>query len=117
MPLFVVLKAGGVPKLWASVVASPTAMNTESRLPVETAPEALKLSQRASIAVALGPVLVLLALTLVIGDLIAADTGLIGAVAAIGWLVFEMYAYQRLIATEDAAVAPLTDAGPLVDTH
>ena len=72
-------------------------------------------SQRSSLAVALVPVLVLVALTMVVGDLIAADTGLFGVVAAIAWLVFEMYSYQRLIAHDDEALPALSAPAPLAD--
>lgn len=59
------------------------------------------LSQRAVVAVALAPVLVLLALTLVIGDLIEPYVGLAGVLASVAWLVLEMHQYQRAIGREE----------------
>lgn len=55
------------------------------------------LSQRAALAVALAPVGVLLALTLVIGDLVEPFVGLTGVLISVAWLVLEMHAYQRAI--------------------
>jgi hypothetical protein len=60
------------------------------------------LSQRATLAVALAPVLVLLALTLVIGDLIEPYLGLCGVLLSVAWLVLEMHQVQRTIARHEA---------------
>src|SRR5687768_15825456 len=49
------------------------------------------LSRRATLAVALAPVLVLLALTLVIGDLVEPYLGLLGVLLSVTWLVLEMH--------------------------
>jgi hypothetical protein len=59
------------------------------------------LSQRATLAVALAPVLVLLALTLVIGDLIEPYLGLCGVLLSVAWLVLEMHQVQRTIARQE----------------
>jgi hypothetical protein len=60
------------------------------------------LTRRAALAVAIAPVLVLLALTLVIGDLIEAYAGLCGAALAVAWLVLEMHHVQRAIGRQEA---------------
>lgn len=72
------------------------------------------LSARAALAVALAPVLVLLALTLVIGDLIGPAVGLSGVLASVAWLALEMHQVQRAIAREEALLplqVPAVDAG------
>jgi hypothetical protein len=60
------------------------------------------LTRRAALAVALAPVLVLLALTLVIGDLIEVYLGLAGVALSIAWLVLEMHQVQRAIGRQEA---------------
>ena len=60
------------------------------------------LSQRATLAVALAPVLVLLALTLVIGDLIEPYLGLCGVLLSVAWLVLEMHQVQRAIGRQES---------------
>ena len=60
------------------------------------------LTRRAALAVALAPVLVLLALTLVIGDLVEAYLGLGGVALSVAWLVLEMHQVQRAIARQEA---------------
>ena len=60
------------------------------------------LSQRATLAVALAPVLVLLALTLVIGDLIEPYLGLCGVLLSVAWLVLEMHQVQRTLARQES---------------
>lgn len=60
------------------------------------------LSQRATLAVALAPVLVLLALTLVIGDLIEPYLGLCGVLLSVAWLVLEMHQVQRALARQES---------------
>lgn len=60
------------------------------------------LSQRATLAVALAPVLVLLALTLVIGDLLDPYQGLCGVLLSVAWLVLEMHHVQRALARQEA---------------
>jgi hypothetical protein len=62
-------------------------------------------AQRAAWAVAVAPVLVLLALTLVIGDLIAPHLGLAGVLVSVAWLVFEMHAWQRALARAEESAA------------
>lgn len=91
-------------------------MSTRLTTDVSAAPTPT--GHRASVMVALLPVAVLLALTLVVGDLIAADTGLFAVAAAIVWLVFEMVAYQRLVSSDEdtmAALGGLTAPAPLAD--
>ena len=61
------------------------------------------LSRRAALAVALAPVLVLLALTLVIGDLVEPYLGLLGVLLSVGWLVLEMH---FAIADPESAARP-----------
>jgi len=56
-------------------------------------PEALQ-AQRASIAVGLAPLLVLLAFTAVVSGLIEPDTGVAVFAACTAWVVYEMYRYQ-----------------------
>lgn len=68
----------------------------------ETEADTQTLSQRATVAVALAPVLVLLALTLVIGDLIEPYLGLCGVLLSVAWLVLEMHQYQRAIGQHEA---------------
>ena len=55
------------------------------------------LSQCAALAVALAPVGVLPALTLVVRDLIEPFVGLTGVLVGVAWLVLKMHAYQRAI--------------------
>ncbi|HLL19240.1 MAG TPA: hypothetical protein VK439_10680 [Rubrivivax sp.] len=60
------------------------------------------LTRRAALAVALAPVLVLLALTLVIGDLIEVYLGLAGVALSVAWLVLEMHQVQRAIGRQES---------------
>lgn len=66
-------------------------------VPLDTVVADASLSQRAAVAVALAPVLVLLSLTLVIGDLLDPALGLAASIGGIVWLVYEMHRYQRWI--------------------
>ena len=61
------------------------------------------LSARASAAVALAPVFVLLSLTLVVGDVLHPAAGLLGALGSVAWLVLEMIGVQRQLAQDDLA--------------
>lgn len=63
-----------------------------------------QLSRRASVAVALAPIGVLLALMLLIADLIGADVALMVFVGCVAWLVAEMHRYQSAIARRDDAL-------------
>jgi Flp pilus assembly protein TadB len=80
-----------------------------SRFPADAANAEQQSSQRAAVAVALAPVLVLLSLTLVIGDLIGADVGFAAVAAAVVWLVYEMHQYQRHIEPQEELPAPALD--------
>lgn len=70
--------------------------------PAVAEPADQPLSQRAALAVALAPVLVLLALTLVIGDLIEPYLGLAGVLLSVVWLVLEMHQYQRTMTRQES---------------
>ena len=64
-------------------------------------------AQRASVAVGIAPLLVLLAFTAVVSGLIEPDTGVAIFAACTAWVVYEMYRYQdRLDAAADEAVGP-----------
>lgn len=64
-------------------------------------PEALQ-AQRASLAVGLAPLLVLLAFTAVVSGLIEPDIGVAVFAACTAWVVYEMYRYQdRLDAVDE----------------
>jgi hypothetical protein len=52
---------------------------------------------RAAIAVAVAPVVALLAFTLIISDLIGVDLGFALFAASTAWVVLEMYGYQKAI--------------------
>jgi multisubunit Na+/H+ antiporter MnhB subunit len=83
-------------------------MNT--RLSVDVPPRKQASTQRASIAVGLAPIFVLLAFLLVIGGVIEPDTGFAIFVACTAWVVYEMHAYQKQIARhddDDEAAGPL----------
>jgi len=54
-------------------------------------------ARRASLAVAVAPPTVLLALIAVVAGLIEPDTGLLLFVAGISWTVYEMYRYLQLV--------------------
>lgn len=73
------------------------------------------LSDRATLAVALAPVLVLLALTMVIGDLIGPPLGLAGVLVSVAWLVLEMHQVQRALAREEQQLAQAGVCGSGVD--
>jgi hypothetical protein len=69
-------------------------------------PEALQ-AQRASIAVGLAPLLVLLAFTAVVSGLIEPDIGVAVFAACTAWVVYEMYRYQdRLDASAEDTTGP-----------
>ena len=87
------------PQLVSDVVNSRFVLGSD---PVVDEAGEQPLSQRATLAVALAPVLVLLALTLVIGDLIEPYLGLCGVLLSVAWLVLEMHQYQRAIARREA---------------
>jgi len=74
--------------------------------PEALSPEAVQ-AQRASIAVGLAPLLVLLAFTAVVGGLIEPDTGVAVFAACTAWVVYEMYRYQdRLDGQGEEAAGP-----------
>ena len=81
----------------------------DSRFAAEAPSPEQRSSRRAALAVALAPVLVLLALTGVIGDLIPADIGFAAVAAAMAWLVYEMHQYQRHIEPQEELPAPALD--------
>jgi hypothetical protein len=54
-------------------------------------------TQRALVAVALAPLIVLLAFTLIVTRLIDPDTGFAWFAACSIWVVYEMHDYQRII--------------------
>lgn len=61
-------------------------------------------AQRASVAVGIAPLLVLLAFTAVVSGLIEPDIGVAIFAACTAWVVYEMYRYQdRLDAVDEAA--------------
>ena len=68
-----------------------TAIDPESLSPHEVA------AQRASVAVGVAPMGVLLGFTGVVSGLIEADTALALFAACTAWVVYEMHRYQRLI--------------------
>lgn len=69
-------------------------------------PEALQ-AQRASVAVGIAPLLVLLAFTAVVSGLIDPDIGVAVFAACTAWVVYEMYRYQdRLDTAADEATGP-----------
>ncbi|MBL8308559.1 MAG: hypothetical protein JNM33_17830 [Rubrivivax sp.] len=76
--------------------------------PTETlSPEAIQ-AQRASVAVGVAPLLVLLAFTAVVSGLIDPDLGVAIFAACTAWVVYEMYRYQdRLDAAADEVAGPL----------
>jgi hypothetical protein len=68
-------------------------------------PEALQ-AQRASVAVGIAPLLVLLAFTAVVSGLIEPDTGVAIFAACTAWVVYEMYRYQDRLDPVDEAAEP-----------
>ena len=56
-------------------------------------------ARRASVAVGLAPLVVLLGFTAVVGGWIDADIGLAVFATCTTWLVYEMYRYQRVVDT------------------
>lgn len=56
-------------------------------------------ARRASLAVGLAPLAVLLGFTAVVGGWIEPDIGLAVFAASTTWLVYEMYRYQRVVDT------------------
>ncbi len=73
--------------------------------PQRLSPEAAQ-AQRASIAVGVAPLLVLLAFTAVIGGLIDPDIGVAVFVACTAWVVYEMYRYQDRLDSSDERAGP-----------
>ena len=74
--------------------------------PEALTPEMLQ-AQRASIAVGLAPLLVLLAFTAVVGGFIEPDTGVAVFAACTAWVVYEMYRSQdRLDGQGEEAAGP-----------
>ena len=74
--------------------------------PEALTPEVVQ-AQRASIAVGLAPLLVLLAFTAVVSGLIEPDTGVAIFAACTAWVVYEMYRYQdRLDSSAEEAAGP-----------
>ena len=74
--------------------------------PEVLSPEALQ-AQRASVAVGLAPLLVLLAFTAVVGGFIEPDIGVAIFAACTAWVVYEMYRYQdRLDGSAEEATGP-----------
>jgi hypothetical protein len=65
-------------------------------------------ARRASVAVGLAPLLVLLGFTALVSGFIEPDTCLAVFVAGTAWVVYEMYRYQDLIDTDadDAGASP-----------
>lgn len=53
--------------------------------------------RRASVAVALAPIFVLLVFALIVSGAIAFDTGLAISLACTAWVVYEVNAYQRAV--------------------
>ncbi len=74
--------------------------------PEPMSPEAIQ-AQRASVAVGLAPMLVLLAFTAVVGGLIEPDTGVAVFAACTAWVVYEMYRYQDRLDAADDPLGPL----------
>ena len=66
-------------------------------------------AQRASVAVGVAPLLVLLAFVAVVGGLIEPDIGVAIFAACTAWVVYEMYRYQDRLdgdAEQDIAAGP-----------
>jgi len=59
-------------------------------------------AQRASVAVGLAPLFILLAFTAVVIGLIEPDTALAVFVACTAWVVYEMFRYQDTLGQDDA---------------
>jgi hypothetical protein len=62
-------------------------------------------AQRAALAVAVAPVLSLVAFTLIISDIIDVDLGFTLFAAAVAWLVLALYRYQKSIDLDDDGVS------------
>jgi hypothetical protein len=60
---------------------------------------------RAALAVAVAPVLSLLAFTLIICDVIAVDLGFTLFAACVAWLVLELHCYQKSMDGDDHSVS------------
>jgi hypothetical protein len=73
--------------------------------PHSLSPEAQQ-AQRASVAVGLAPLLVLLGFTAVICGLIEPDTGMAIFAVCTAWVVYEMYRYQDSIVVDDEPAGP-----------
>lgn len=73
--------------------------------PERLTPEAVQ-AQRASIAVGLAPLLVLLAFTAVVSGLIDPDIGVAVFAACTAWVVYEMYRYQDRLDGSDGPTNP-----------
>jgi len=73
--------------------------------PERLTPEQVQ-AQRASIAVGLAPLLVLLAFTAVVSGLIEPDIGVAVFAACTAWVVYEMYRYQDRLDGPDEPSGP-----------
>lgn len=82
-------------------------MSSSAERPGDTpeSPESLQ-SRRASVAVGLAPVLVLLAFTAVVCGWIEPDIGLAIFAACTAWVVIEMYRYQDSLDPGDEVIGP-----------
>ncbi len=74
-------------------------MHTSADPQPALSPEALQ-AQRASVAVGVAPLLVLLAFVAVVGGLIDPDIGVAVFAACTAWVVYEMYRYQDRLDSE-----------------
>jgi hypothetical protein len=68
-------------------------------------------SRRASVAVGLAPILVLVAFTLIVGGWMDVDTGFAVFVACTAWVVYEMHRWQQ--SADDEAARTVSDAADL----
>jgi multisubunit Na+/H+ antiporter MnhB subunit len=80
-------------------------MNSPTTDPETTRAEQVH-SQRASIAVGVAPILMLLGFTLVIGGVIEPDIGVAVFAACAAWVVYEMHRYQQVIGRDEDATGP-----------
>lgn len=62
-------------------------------------------ARRAALAVAVAPVLSLLAFTLIICDVIAVDLGFTLFAACVAWLVLELHRYQKTMDGDDGSLS------------
>ena len=63
-------------------------------------------AQRASVAIGVAPLLVLLAFVSVVGGLIEPDIGVAVFAACTAWVVYEMYRYQDRLDANDEPTGP-----------